>query len=127
MSKQRIMLILLSEVEELIYGYSVKRMAQELDKSKCRNFRREYTLKETYEGIEDGFILGFKTHQELVKDKFVLSEEQVKKIIHAAVAFEFDGDSIDLGVDVLHKGIIQSLLPKTEWGIEFVDGKIKLI
>ena len=55
----------------------------------------------------------------------------------------WEADSIDGTVDlnvVLHYGnnndlrtkwseeeIIQSLLPKTEWDIEFIDGKIKLL
>lgn len=99
----------LEEVEELIYGYSVKEMAKDLDKSKCRNFKREYTLKETYEGIEDGFVLGFKAHQELVRDKFILSEEEIQNIIKASLAFKFDNDSIDIGLSILTKSIIELL------------------
>lgn len=71
--------ISLSEVEEAIYGYSVEKMARDIDKSKCRNFRREHTLKEVYEGIEDGFLLGFNAHKELVKDKLF----NISDMIHA--------------------------------------------
>lgn len=38
----------------------VERLALNFDKVKCRNFKREFTSKETYEGVEDGFIAGYK-------------------------------------------------------------------
>lgn len=112
----------LEEVEELIYGYSVKEMAKDLNKSKCRNFKREYTLKETYEGIEDGFVLGFKAHQELVRDKFILSEKEIENIIKASLAFKFDNDSISLSI--LTKSMIEFLSPKKEWEVEFKQDKL---
>ena len=42
----------------------IEELAKNIDKTKCRNFRRERTLKEVYEGIEDGFILGYNKSQE---------------------------------------------------------------
>lgn len=64
-------------LEEEFGWVDVEKIAKELDKTKYRNFRREYTLKETYEGIEDGFIAGFKKAQSLNEKKFSL--EDMKK------------------------------------------------
>ena len=103
---------------------------------------RQSAVDNNYD-IEDdvykhGFVEGFKAHQELVKDKLFTTED-----IRKAIKMAWEADSIDGTVDlnvVLHYGnnndlrtkwseeeIIQSLLPKTEWDIEFIDGKIKLL
>lgn len=58
----------------------VEILAKNLDKSKCRNFRREHTLKEVYEGIEDGFIIGYNKSQE----RHPFSEEDVRFMLSEA-------------------------------------------
>lgn len=94
----------LSEVEELINGYSVEKMAEEAA------IEMEYD----YDSLEDngvnhfidGYIKGFNAHKELVKDK-LFTVEDMKKIIHWA--------SLDEDVRLSEDEFIQSLLPKTEW------------
>lgn len=116
----------INEIEELIYGYSIEKMAENLDKSKCRNFRREHTMKETYEGIEDGFVLGFKAAMGINKDK-LFTIEDMRKGVSGSLSIGYGNEfSIDNQKKETDR-IIQYLLPKTEWNVEFVDGKIKLI
>lgn len=120
--------ISLSEVEEVIYGYSLEKMVEE-----------KYSYNLSSNARKKGFIEGFKAHQELVKDK-LFTIEDIKKAIKMA----WEADSIDGIVDlniVLHYGnnddlrtkwseeeIIQSLLPKTEWDIEISENnKITLL
>ena len=102
----------LSEVEEAINGYSVEKMAFEA--------MIDYKPFEEVEGYKDyakhGYIKGFKAHQELVKDK-LFTIEDVLVAINLAKNHGMTGDEI-----------IKSLLPKTEWEVEFDEqGKIKLI
>ena len=103
----------LSEVQEAINGYSVEKMAiKDLDDG------------DGVKGIDiKNWIKGFKSHQELVKDKLFTAEDM-------QLAFA-------KGNDYAHKPYPQnvqfeneykqSLLPKTEWDVEIVEGKIKLI
>lgn len=103
----------LSEVEEAINGYSVKKMVERL-------YSR--VISENEYDFRRGFEIGFNAHKELVKDKFILSEKDIYRIIDMARK--------DDGVDgYYHQSeIIQSLLPKTEWGVEFDEqNKLKLI
>lgn len=98
----------LSEIEEAIYGYSVEKMAES-----------KYTYKLSSNARKKGFIEGFKAHQELTKDK-LFTEKDVQKIIHWA--------SLNEDVRLSEEEMFKSLLPKTEWNIEFDEqGKIKLI
>lgn len=94
----------------------VDKLAKELDKTKYRNFRREYTLKETYEGIEDGFIEGFKKAQSLNKKKFSL--EDMVDAVNMAKYEDMHGDDI-----------IQSLQqPKVfDIEIEITNNSIKIL
>lgn len=118
----------LSEVEEAIYGYSVEKMAKDLDKSKCRNFKREYTSKETYEGIEDGFILGFNTYKELVKDKFILTKEQLEDALFGVLNHKDSECCVTHTKDSIVRETIKQMLPKKEWEVAFdQNGKIILI
>ena len=96
----------LSEVEELIYGYSVEKMA----------IRKYGTSIYSIEEVE-AFKAGFKAHQELVKDK-LFTVEQVKKY-HNIMC---------LAGNVKGEEYLRSLLPKTEWDITFDEqSKIKLL
>ena len=102
---QEIKFLSLSEVEELIYGYNLEEMA--MDSS--------FEHGESSEGAYHGFIEGFNTHKELVKDKLFTIED-----IRKACDLYRSGKTIDI--------IIQLLLPKTEWDITFDEqSKIKLL
>ncbi len=105
----------LSEVEEAIYGYSIEKMAD--------NWFYNEENKNHYENYNEkpSWIKGFKAHQELVKDK-LFTIEDMKKI------FELGQESVsNVNIPLDFDYNIKSLLPKTEWDIEFVDDKIKLI
>jgi len=112
----------LSEVEEAIYGYSVKKMAQSAfthpDFGKYKIGSVAY-----YNGYKDGF----KAHQELTKDK-LFTVKQMKKALSVVYKdwYQDIGHSENTE-DEYYNRIIQSLFPKTEWDIEIVDGKIKLL
>jgi hypothetical protein len=110
-----VLIIPLSEVEEAIYGYSVIILSNEHQKLEQETGRTiEGSLCSKY-----GFIEGFKTHQELTKDKQFTTED-MKKAILMAWDNSVDTKNID--------EIIQSLLPKTEWDVTFDEqGKLKLI
>jgi hypothetical protein len=108
--------IKLSEVQELIYGYSVEKMAD--------SYRRQIDGEEKLSVLfieKLAYIEGFKAHQKLVKDKLFTVEDMRRAIVQARV--RIDGVSPKYTRDE----IIQSLLPK-EWDIEFNEqGKIKLL
>ncbi len=112
--------ILLSEIEEAIYGYSVEKMA--LKQYPITNVGISSTLTvDSKVMYREGYILGFKAHQELVKDKLFTIEDMKKAY--------YQGHKSGLGSDnsLTFEEFIKSLLPKTEWDIEIIDGKIKLI
>ena len=96
----------ISEVEELINGYSVEKMAEE----NGNNYAHSYN--------PDIFIEGFKAHQELAKDKLFTIEDMRN-------AYRW-GTTINQGIKGHFEEFIQPLLPKTEWEVEF-DEQGKLI
>ncbi len=104
----------LSEVEEVINGYSVEKMAEKFVMEKLK-------ISSQAPGVMIGYIEGFKTHQELVKDKLFTIEDLEKALSQAFLACQD-------GYDITTKEIIQSLLPKTEWDIEIdKNNKITLL
>lgn len=102
----------LSEVEEAVYGYNVEKMAeQEIDR--IVRMRVESPQRKKYENI---WIKGFKAHKELMKDKFFTIEDIEKAMIER------------LSIEQFWEKCCKSLLPKTEWEVEFDEqGKLKLI
>ena len=110
----------LSEVEELIYGYSVEKMAE---KYKQIGIDAGEPFKQSQlEKI--AFIKGFNAHKELVKDKLFTVGDMDTALIKMALC------AARLGEGCLNKKneIIESLLPKTEWEVEFDEqGKLKLV
>lgn len=132
----------LSEVEEAINGYGVEKMAEIDWIHKEYGFEEGYNPKRCIDGaiqkpkFINGYIKGFKAHKELVKDKLFTIEDIVKPFGDAFTKFINEGGAIGSSeewiqwqnvVDWFPK-YIQSLLPKTEWNIEFDEqGKIKLI
>lgn len=119
---QSVLPLFLSEVEEAINGYSVEKMAlRELESYFGSNLELTKTGKIWVEGYE----IGFKAHQELVKDKLFTVEKAIQ--ILEEESFGQGAVSRDeYKARVVSK--LQSLLPKTEWEVEFDEqGKIKLI
>jgi len=111
----------LLEVEELTLGYSVEKMAEEK-----YPYEVGYCVSDANTRIselQDSFVEGFNAHKELVKDKFFTIEE-VKNAFEAGFEYHRFGQS-DFKLN--KNQFIQSLLPKTEWDIEIVNDKIKLI
>lgn len=112
----------LPEVEEAINGYSVEKMAYDYDLDAHENIY----------GQVQAFKAGFKAHQELVKDNLFtdkISIESLQELINEG--YDPYDSAHHLQVQRMLKIIeifIQSLLPKTEWDIEFNEqDKIKLI
>ncbi len=119
----KVKLILLSEVEEVINGYNVEKMAMDRFPISMEQFGKEKLDGNGY--FRSIWIEGFKAHQELVKDKLFTVDDMEAAFeageaatIHRIVQGRSDYITFDK--------FIQSLLPKTEWDIEFVNGKIKL-
>lgn len=119
----------LSEVEETVYGYSVEKMAEERGKNK---FGTQLYI--------DYFTEGFKAHQELSKDK-LFTVDDMRNAFNAGskrtYICEADGkdkkcycksdDDCDHRYYLEFEDYIKSILPPTEWDVEFIDNKIKLV
>lgn len=115
----KIKLLSLSEVKEAINGYNVQEMAE--------NNSKKAKSTDGIGGRYLGYIDGFKAHQELVKDK-LFTEQQLRDSIFKAIDIWMNNmtkDSSEINESEI-KNIIQSL-QKTEWNIELIEGKIKLI
>ena len=99
----------------LTLGYSVEKMALERLSKNNGNFA----------GSKELYVDGFNTYKELVKDKLFTIEDIINVI---RMARECDYDELGVDFDRQEEQIIQSLLPKTEWEVEFDEhGKIILI
>ena len=146
----------LSEVKEVIYGYSIDLT------NLCfyDNRNPDFQIKEEYgydkEEVEatgnfakkdcncDNCFYGraelteqLIAHQELVKDKLFTVEDMLNysqviceklpklKKLQTSQADDY-GNNLDVILKIQDE-FIQSLLPKTEWDVEFVDGKLKLL
>ncbi len=102
------------EVKEAIYRYN-------LDDLVFNEFKKQD--KYTFNEFKDIFILGFKAYQELVKDKLFTIED----IDNAYIQGKND-ESISGNKKKMREEYLQSLLPKTEWDVEFDEqGKLKLV
>lgn len=122
----------LSEVEEAIYGYSVEKMADEYS-----DFERESKWGNI---VRNAYKAGFNARKELVKDK-LFTVDDLRKAIDMARTLkegsnEFEVENILGSSDGTYgikqkyseNQIIESLLPKTEWRVEFDEqGKIVLL
>lgn len=111
----------LSEVEEVVDGYSVQKMAMDYASTLYDGRIREQITK--FNGAKFDYIVGFKAHQELTKDKLFTIEDML-------TAFQTgynSGAELDKYAPKCGSDFIKTILPKTEWDIEFIDGKICLI
>ena len=127
--QQKVMQLSLSEVEEAINGYDVEKMALQDFKDNDDGFI-------SFQDRIEGFVAGFETHQELVKDNSFAIEilDDIQKDL-ANYQNEIGIGTIDdvqwqqTFVDRVIASITsyESFSTKTEWDIEIVDGKIKLL
>jgi hypothetical protein len=114
----------LSEVEEL-FGYSVEKLSEE----KCKT-NLGYLIDNAKKWFwRKGFKAGFNTHKELVKDKLLSTqlysnENHLEWIYNRLI--EVHGENSNYDYMIKFKEIIQSLQPKTEWEVEFINGKLTL-
>lgn len=114
----------LQEVEEAINGYSVEKMADEYAKNEYPSNMYTVEIGMPHRGTAfRGFIEGFKAAMELTKDK-LFTIHDMKDVFNAGVKY---GKEAGETKEECFKREIKSLLPKTEWDIELIDGKIKLI
>ncbi len=117
----------ISDVKEAINGYDVEKMAFDAI--------IDYKPFEEIEGYKEyarhGYVEGFNAHRELVKDK-LFTVEEVEAIWkytlycaeeHTKLGTKNKSDYIKSDITQF----IKSLLPKTEWNVEFINNKIKLI
>ena len=113
--------ISLPEVEEVINGYSVEKMAEEYAK-------QAKGIDIPYEnGLFYGYMEGFSTHQELVKDKLFTVEDMENLVKHVTNNYKINSwinELYSTGEHKNYKEIVnsylqQSLLLKTEWNVEF--------
>lgn len=107
----------LSEIEELVNGYSVEKMGESrfgIEREEVPHWR-SYIDNDTLSKIK-GYVKGFEAHQELVKDK-LFTEEDMKKAYRKGFLF---GDSDNT---YYFDNLIESLKPKTEWNIIIDENK----
>jgi len=117
---QSVLPILLSEVEEAIYGYCVEMMALQDFKDNDDGFI-------SYRDRTEGFINGFNAHKELVKDKLFTVEDMENILIkfHKMNMAYLTGKADD-NLDI--KDFINTVLPKTEWECTITPrGKIVIL
>jgi hypothetical protein len=104
--------ISLTEIEEAINGYSVEKLA------------RVHRVSLNDDWSKSSYLVGFKAHQELTKDKLFTADDMIK----FAIDCYNDNYGTDMSFDGRAKINIQSLLPKTEWSVKFNEhGKLELL
>jgi hypothetical protein len=114
-----------SEIEELLFGYSVEKMA----KNKWSELIANLKLDTLHEGMWcGGYQHGFNAHKELVKARFLSTqlysnENHLEWIYNRLI--EVHGENSNYDYMIEFKKIIQSLQP-TEWDVEFINGKLTL-
>lgn len=108
----------LSEVKEL-FGYSVEKLVDE----SFENMGYHSTVTPYEEDqFKLGYKLGFSAHKELTKDKLFTLED----MINFAVNCFNDNYDEDISFYKRVKINIEYLKPKTEWEVEFINGKLTL-
>lgn len=111
----------LVEVEELLFGYIVEKMVENKWNEITANLKLDTLHKGMWCG---GFQHGFNANKELTKDK-LFTVEQAYLIWKAGQEYwKTSGSSITFEELVERKK--ELLQPKTEWNVEFIDGKLTL-
>lgn len=107
----------LSEIEELLFGYSVEKMAN----SHCEE---QYRLGN--DANYNSFIEGFNAHKELVKDKLFTVDDMFKVFKHGILFNQETVSNCKEAVETEFDLLIKSLQQPTEWNVEFISGKLTL-
>jgi hypothetical protein len=141
----------LSEVEEVIYGYSVEKMRHDYINSETIQNNKKWNTKQFFDydlrGIDlkgkdeflykklllklyaetgFGYVDGFNAHQELSKDRLFTEADIREAIEMAREESGLSDNSMSYVFD--EETIIQELLSKTEWNVTFDEqGKLKLV
>lgn len=115
-------LISLSEVEELILGYSIEKMVFQL-------FGGSYELRQVESEEEADRTIAFgieciNAYRELIKDKLFTIDDMRKAYTYG---LKYPKGTIAKAQKYTFENLIQSLLPKTEWEITYENGKLKLV
>jgi hypothetical protein len=106
----------LSEVEEAINGYSVEKMALNF----CDNIVKP---KDETRSLYFAYNQGFKAHQELVKDKLLITDKDLFDFLYFARTHSQYSDGA-----IVKEFIDKFLKKQTEWNIKFdQNGKIIVI
>ena len=117
-----------SEFEKAINGYSVLELACEEAGTTLENwdkFHSKDSISVAYKDVTN-FTSGFNKALGLNKDK-VFTVEQVFSFLNDEDNYT-EGELGNSCIDVNHlKRYFESLLPKTEWEVEIIDGKVKLV
>jgi len=109
----------LNDIEELVNGYSIREMA-EIDAHLVWNDETTFENEQReLNGHIIGFIEGFKAYEELIKDYFSLSE--IESALKELAKPQYRYDNKTTFKDILY------MQKKTEWNIEFQNGKIILV
>lgn len=106
----------LSEIENLIYGYSVEEMAINLYNSEVRTHKFNANRFDE-QSVIDAMVKMFNAHRDFLKDRFILTPEEVSNLIFRAreTAKELNGDDCYLYSD---SELIEPFFPKTKWEVE---------
>lgn len=106
----------LLEVEEAIYGYSIEKMAIEAADKNSKG------TSDHWMGVRTGYHLGFNAHKELVKDKLLITDKDLLDFLYFARTHSQYSDGA-----IVKEFTNRFLKEQTEWDVEIVDGKIKLL
>lgn len=114
------------EIEETIFGYSLKKIANESFED--MGYHSTVTPYEEKQ-FKLGYKHGFNAHKELVMARFLSTqlysnENHLEWIYNRLI--EVHGENSNYDYMIEFKKIIQSLQPKTEWNVEFISGKLTL-
>lgn len=106
----------LLEVEEAIYGYSIEKMAIEAADKNSKG------TSDHWMGVRTGYHLGFNARKELVKDKLLITDKDLLDFLYFARTHSQYSDGA-----IVKEFTNRFLKEQTEWDVEIVDGKIKLL
>lgn len=106
----------LNDIEELVNGYSIINL-----KAKFANeeLNSDNGLLGNFFSLSTAFEEGFKAYEELIKDYFSLSE--IESALKELAKPQYRYDNKTTFKDILY------MQKKTEWNIEFQNGKIVLV
>lgn len=106
----------LNDIEELVNGYSIINL-----KAKFANeeLNSDNGLLGNFFSLSTAFEEGFKAYEELIKDYFSLSE--IESALKELAKPQYRYDNKTTFKDILY------MQKKTEWNIEFQNGKIILV